>query len=112
MSALRQAAEEYLQIRRALGFKLVLQGWLLLQFIDYLENIDADCLTTELAVAWARAPVDVDPAWWGQRLSVVRGFARYLNAIDETCEVPPADVCPPIFAAPCPTSTPSRRSPV
>ena len=97
MSAFRQAAEEYLQIRRALGFKLVLQGWLLLRFIDYLENIDADCLTTELAVAWARAPADADPAWWGQRLSVVRGFARYLNAIDETCEVPPADVLPAHF---------------
>jgi integrase/recombinase XerD len=97
MSDVRQAAEEYLQIRRALGFKLVLQGWLLMQFIDYLEDIDEDRVTTELAVAWAKAPVDADPAWWGQRLSVIRGFARYLHAIDETCEVPPADVLPARF---------------
>jgi integrase/recombinase XerD len=92
MSEVRQAAEEYLQVRRALGFKLVLQGHLLMQFVGYLEDSGASCLTTELAVAWAKAPTAADPAWWGQRLSVVRGFARHLHAIDETCEVPPADV--------------------
>jgi integrase/recombinase XerD len=97
MSDVRQAAEEYLQIRRALGFKFVLQGWLLMQFVGYLEDIGASSLTTELAVAWAKAPVDADPAWWGQRLSVIRGFARHLHAIDERCEVPPADVLPARF---------------
>lgn len=97
MSDLRQAAEEYLAIRRALGFKFVLQGRLLLQFVGYLEETGASCLTTDLAVAWAKAPADADPAWWGQRLSVIRGFARHLHAIDETCEVPPADVLPAHF---------------
>jgi integrase/recombinase XerD len=97
MSDFREAAEEYLAIRRALGFKFALQGRLLLQFVGYLEDSGASCLTTELAVAWAKAPADADPAWWGQRLSVVRGFARHLQAIDGTCEVPPADVLPAHF---------------
>jgi len=97
MSEIRQAAEEYLQIRRALGFKLVLQGHLLMQFVTHLEDVDADRVTTELAVGWAKTPGDADPAWWGQRLSVIRGFARHLHAIEGTCEVPPADVLPARF---------------
>lgn len=92
MSDLRQAADEYLAIRRALGFKFALQGRLLMQFVSHLEDIQASALTTEHAVAWATAPAHADPAWWGQRLSVVRGFARHLHAIDGTCEVPPTDV--------------------
>jgi len=92
MSTFRETAEEYLAIRRALGFKFVNQGRLLEQFVGYLEDADATCLTTALAVAWARQPAEADPAWWGQRLSVVRGFARHLHAIDPACEVPPADV--------------------
>jgi len=97
MSDLRQAAEEYLQIRRALGFKFTLQGLLLMQFVSYLEDIGASGVSTELAVAWAKTPANADPAWWGQRLSVVRGFARHLHAIDPACEVPPADVLPAHF---------------
>lgn len=94
---LRQAAEDYLAIRRALGFKLVNQGRLLMEFIDYLERAGATRLTTAVAVAWAREPARADPSWWGQRLSVVRGFARHLHAIDATCPVPPADVLPARF---------------
>ncbi|HYN65000.1 MAG TPA: tyrosine-type recombinase/integrase [Candidatus Limnocylindrales bacterium] len=97
MSDLRQAAEEYLAIRRALGFKFALQGRLLLQFVSYMQDIGASALTTDVAVAWAKAPADADPAWWGQRLTVVRGFARHLHAIDGTCEVPPTDVLPAHF---------------
>jgi integrase/recombinase XerD len=92
MSDLRQAAEEYLAMRRSLGFKFAFQGYLLLQFVSYLEDRQAGALTIELAVAWATAPAHADPAWWGQRLTVVRGFARHLHAIDGTCEVPPTDL--------------------
>jgi integrase/recombinase XerD len=97
MSDFRQAAEEYLAIRRALGFKFALQGRLLMQFVSYLEDIQARALTTDLAVAWAKAPAHADPSWWGQRLTVVRGFASHLHAIDGTCEVPPSDVLPAHF---------------
>jgi integrase len=98
MSEFRRRAEEYLAIRRALGFKLVLQGYLLEQFVGYLEDAGAVRLTTSLAVEWAKQPAEADPCWWGQRLSVVRGFARHLQAIDPTNEVPPADVLPAHFA--------------
>jgi integrase/recombinase XerD len=32
--------------------------------------------------------------WWAFRLSAVRGFALYLNALDDTHRVPPADLLP------------------
>ena len=38
MSSLREAAEEYLALRRALGFKLRQQGRMLLQFVEFLEQ--------------------------------------------------------------------------
>ena len=45
MSTLRQTMEEYLRIRRALGFKLETAGRLLPQFLDYLESLDAETIT-------------------------------------------------------------------
>lgn len=76
MSRLRQAAEEYLRIRRALGFKLETAGRLLPQFLDYLESVGAETITTEHALRWATLPSDANPIWWGVRLTAVRGFAR------------------------------------
>ena len=38
MIALRDAAEDYLQMRRALGYKLEIQGLLLRSFVSYLRG--------------------------------------------------------------------------
>lgn len=94
MSALRNAAEDYLQMRRALGYKLTSQGQLLFAFVAYLEHAHAATVTIELAVAWATEPADADPVWWAKRLSVARQLARYLQTIDPACEVPPARLLP------------------
>lgn len=101
MSELRQAAADYLRIRRAFGYKLERAGEMLPRFIDYLEANGADTITIELALAWA-TPSDIKPATWQRRLIVVRGFARYLQTIDPRAEVPPADILP---------STPTRPAP-
>jgi integrase/recombinase XerD len=94
MSPLRQALENYLTIRRALGFKLERHGRLLPQFVAHLERVGADTITTEHALRWATLPSAASPVWWADRLSVVRGFARYLQTIDPACELPPADLLP------------------
>ena len=94
MSAVRRAADEYLQMRRALGYKLETQGWLLRRFVDYLEETGAETITIEHAVAWATQPANADAAYWSNRLSAVRQFARYLQTIDPACEVPPARLLP------------------
>jgi integrase/recombinase XerD len=94
VSALRRAAEDYLQMRRALGYKLESQGQLLARFVSYLEREQAATVTIELAVAWATEPTGTDPVWWSKRLSVAREFARHLQTLDPACEVPPARLLP------------------
>ncbi len=94
MSALRSAAEDYLRVRRALGYKLEVQGWLLEEVISYLEQAGAATVTIDAAVAWATSPAGADRSYWAQRLSVVRQFARHLQTIDPACEIPPASLLP------------------
>ncbi len=54
MSALARHAEDYLRLRRALGFKLTRQGDELAQLIRFCEAAGATALTTDLAITWAR----------------------------------------------------------
>ncbi len=101
MSQLRHAAEDYLQIRRALGHKLQDAGQRLPQFIEFLEANGADTITIKLALAWA-TPSGIKPSTWQRRLIIVRGFARYLQTIDPRAEVPPTDILPSIGRRPAP----------
>ena len=92
MKSLHERVEQYLAIRRSLGFKLEDHGRLLPQFVTYLEQCGAATLTVEAALAWATKPQGVDRFRWRQRLSVVRGFARWLQPFDPATQVPPADL--------------------
>jgi integrase len=94
MTALSQAVEDYLTVRRTLGHKLVVHGTLLPDFVTYLEAAGASTITTELAVLWATQPTDTTAVWWGRRLAVVRGFARHLKAFDPDTEIPSPGLLP------------------
>jgi integrase len=94
MTGPRTALEDYLALRRSLGFKLERPGQLLADFTGYLETAGARTVTTELALAWATAPADADPAWWRARLAAIRPFARYLATLIPGTEVPPAGLLP------------------
>jgi integrase len=94
MSTMRQAAESYLALRRAMGFKIEKPGRLVLQFADHLDRLGAQQLTIETALAWARQPAQADPSWWAYRLSAVRGFAAYLQPRLPGTQIPPADLLP------------------
>lgn len=94
MSAMREAAEEYLAMRRGLGYKLLAEGRLLRQFAGFLEERGLAHLTAGAALEWATLPRDADPSWWAARLTAVRVFARYLAVTDERTEVPPEDLLP------------------
>jgi integrase/recombinase XerD len=72
VSTITAAADDYLRVRRALGYKLERQGRQLLQFIAYL-----DAVTIEHAIGWATLPAGATGGYWSDRLSVVRQFARY-----------------------------------
>ena len=92
MSGLHGAVDEYLVIRRALGFKLERDGVFLHDFVDFVAAAGSEVITVDLAVAWATQSVDADPAWWAARLSVVRVFASHHHGIESRTEVPPPDV--------------------
>ena len=95
MSALRQAVEDYITLRRALGSKPERHPRLLESFAGYLEAAGATTITIELALSWARLPGDdANPAYLSNRLCAVRGFARHLQAFDPATEVPPARLLP------------------
>lgn len=94
MSKLRQALVDYLRLRRSLGYKLRRTEKLLEQFLDHLEAAGAETITTEHALAWACQPKGTNSGWRSQRLSVVRGFANYLQNVDIHAEVPPRDLLP------------------
>lgn len=94
MSSLHDHVEDYLRLRRSLGFKLERAGRLLPQLVTYLEAAGTATVTADLAVAWARLPQTARPNHWAARLTVARGFARYLQTIDPETEVPPTGVFP------------------
>jgi integrase/recombinase XerD len=94
MSTLRQAAEQYLQFRRDLGYKLRETGRRLEDFVAFAEREGASHVTTDLALRWAQQPAGVQPATWASRLRIVRRFALWLNAADRRTEVPPPGLLP------------------
>jgi len=94
MSALFAALENYLALRRSMGFKLERAGKLLAQFVVHCEAAGAETVTTQLALGWATLPEGRDTGWAAHRLSVVRGFAKHLAFLDTGTEVPPVDLLP------------------
>ncbi len=91
MTSLHEAVADYLTIRRALGYKLVEHERLLDDFASFLEQVSASIITTELALRRASRTRGTE-GWKAARLSVVRGFARYLRTIDAATEIPPTGI--------------------
>jgi integrase len=94
MSAWRKAIEDYLELRRSVGFTLHNAQRALPTFAAFLDQHRAPHLTIALALAWAQADPAARPAEWARRLSFVRGFARHWSAQDPHTEVPPWGLLP------------------
>jgi len=94
MSRLREALADYLRLRRALGYRLVRDEKLLCQFLSYLEVLGEKRVTITASVAWATLPAEGCRSWHSMRLSIVRGFATHMHALDPANEVPPSDLLP------------------
>jgi integrase/recombinase XerD len=94
MTTLRTSVQDYLAMRRGLGFKLRDAGRKLLNFVSFMECKHASHITTDLALEWAQKPKSVLPAERARRLNYVRGFARYQSAIDPRTQIPPRGLLP------------------
>jgi len=94
MNTLRQAVDEYIALRQAMGFKLHEESRLLPRFIDFLEDQGEVFITRDLAVRWATQCRAAQPAEWAKRLRFVRVFARYRSATDPRTQIPPTGLLP------------------
>ena len=88
MNTLRKAVQEYLLLRRGLGFKLDHAGAGLFDFVTFMEQRRAAYITCALALAWAQSSQAALPAYAAQRLSFVRTFARHRIATDPRTQIP------------------------
>lgn len=94
MSSLHESLDDYLELRRALGFKLEDTERCLRGFLVFLDAEGATHITTELALRWARRPDGGEAAIWEQRLSKVRLFASWYSARDPRTEIPGKGLLP------------------
>lgn len=90
MSNFGPLADEYLRLRRRLGHNMDDAARLLPRFVAYLDAIGADSITVGAALGWSQCP-DADPTStvWSRRMTVARGFARYMAGSDPHTQVPP-----------------------
>lgn len=93
MSTLKVRLDEYLAMRRALGYGLSRQEKLLRQYLAFLAQQGESQVTIASALAWAKLPACAE-AWWSYRLGALRPFARYLVSVGDRAEVPASDLLP------------------
>jgi integrase len=94
MNTLREAVQSYLALRRGLGFKLLLAGNALQDFVTFMEKRRAVHITLRRVLQWAQQPKYAQLATWAARVGYVRGFAQYYSAIDPHTEIPPCALMP------------------
>jgi integrase len=102
VTPLATALDEYLGMRQSLGVRLRVPAGLLRRFVAFLQRAGQEVITPDLAVQWAMAPRDAQPATWAWRLGIVRQFARWRQATDPRTEVPPPGLLPHRFRRPRP----------
>ena len=83
MSALREAMQQYLSLRRSLGFKLINAESTLRSFVAFAEREAASHVTTDLALRWVKLSTAKEPATLADRLNIVRRFAIWRSAADD-----------------------------
>jgi integrase/recombinase XerD len=94
MSTLKQALNDYIAMRRALGFQLREVAGCLRNFVAFAEDEGSSHVTTELALRWATEPAVAQPSTWTWRLGMVRRFAVWHSATEPRTEIPPAGLLP------------------
>ncbi|MFS8056103.1 tyrosine-type recombinase/integrase [Rhizobium sp. BR 317] len=93
MNTMKMSLEQYLALRRSLGFKLQSQESRLRNFVEYAQARGEQYITAKLAVEWAEH--QCGPRTWSSRLSTVRSFARHLILTDPKTEIPPSGIFAP-----------------
>jgi hypothetical protein len=85
--------EEYLALRRDLGFALETPACYLRSLARYAEQVGhPGPITVDLATGWALATRSRDPAQAARRLKSIRPIIPHRALIDPGTEIPPSDL--------------------
>jgi integrase/recombinase XerD len=102
MIPLHQAGADYVALRQSVGYTTPYRERLLRKFVAFMEKARAGRITVPLALEFAMTGRGNAPKTVAERLSVVRGFARYLVERDPRTEVPPHGLLAARMSAPPP----------
>lgn len=94
MKPLAQAIDDYLTLRRSLGYKLREYGGCLHEFASFLKRRRSPYITSKLAAEYASQRQQEKPVSWSRRLGIIRGFARYRAGDDPRTEIPAPTLLP------------------
>ena len=94
MKSLLTTVQEYLNIRRSLGYKLKTTERMLYDFINFLTSRKTNLITVAHTIEWATQSKDAPAMSRAQRLSVVRLFAEFRKIADPRTEIPPKHLLP------------------
>lgn len=88
--------QAYLRQRRTLGYRLRIEGRLLLGFARYVDRSGRrGPPTSRLMMEWANLPSTATRLYKARRLEIVRAFAKHHSAVEPATEVPPRHVLGP-----------------
>ena len=84
-SVFAHSISDYLTFKESLGEKTISPGNILRQFDRYCSSIDLDkeCLTNDLIGSWLLTYPNDKKTTHSNRISVLRGFAKYLSTVNE-----------------------------
>jgi integrase/recombinase XerD len=88
MTTLSQRLDDYLAVRRSLGFDLSFSARVLRGFAAFADREGADYITVDLCLRWKKAFGKANNDTWSARLGMVRLFAGSLQGHDARTEAP------------------------
>ena len=89
MTTLTTRVDDYIGIRRSLGYDLTGTEKVLRRFAAFADQQEEDRITVDLILRWKAAFGTASNDTWSVRLRMVRLFATWLRDLDARTEVPP-----------------------
>lgn len=86
---LSQELQNYLKIRRNLGYILITDERILKQFVLFLETNNQPYITSDLFLQWKKVFGNANQSTWANRLCTIRLFASWLYTLNTNHEIPP-----------------------
>ena len=89
MKPLALLAQDYISLRRSLGFKLIDTECVLRWFLAFMQREHETHIKTETVLRWVHSCETVSLPARSSRFAAIRKFAQYAHVLDAEHEVPP-----------------------